>query len=86
LTRSRQLARSTRSTFKGQYGFEVKGPVALCALYDHVLAAFPHAYVEDPRDLSEIAQRLGDHLRRMSYDSSIHSAEDIGATPPTAPG
>jgi hypothetical protein len=25
--------------------------------------------------------RLGDHLERVSYDSPIHSAEDIGATP-----
>src|ERR671915_2009134 len=67
--------------FKGQYGFEVKDPEALAALYDHVLTAFPDAYLEDPHDLPEIAQRLGDHLERVSYDSPIRSAEDIGATP-----
>ena len=67
--------------FKGQYGFEVKDPEALGALYDHVLGAFPDAYLEDPHDLPEIAQLLGDHLERVSYDSPIHSAEDIGATP-----
>ena len=67
--------------FKGQYGFEVKDPEALAALYDHVLAAFPHAYLEDPHDLPEIGQRLGDHLERVSYDAPIHTAEDIGATP-----
>src|SRR5438067_2191204 len=67
--------------FKGQYGIEVKDPEALAALYDHVLAAFPDAYLEDPHDLPEIAQRLGDHLERVSYDSPIRSAEDIGATP-----
>jgi L-alanine-DL-glutamate epimerase-like enolase superfamily enzyme len=67
--------------FKGQYGFEVEDPEALCALYDHVLAAFPDAYLEDPHDLHEIAQRLGDHLERVSYDSPIRSPEDIGATP-----
>jgi hypothetical protein len=67
--------------FKGQYGFEVKDPQALGALYDHVLAAFPHAYLEDPHDLPEIAQRLDDHLERVSYDAPIRSAEDIGATP-----
>jgi hypothetical protein len=67
--------------FKGQYGFEVKDPEALGALYDHVLAAFPDAYLEDPHDLPEIGQRLGDHLERVSYDSPIRSAEDIGATP-----
>ena len=64
--------------FKGQYGFEVEDPEALGALYDHVLAAFPDAYLEDPHDLPEIAERLGDHLERVSYDSPIRSAEDIG--------
>src|ERR671919_2221830 len=67
--------------FKGQYGFEVEDPEALSALYDLVLAAFPGAYLEDPHDLPEIAARLGDHLERVSYDSPIRSAEDIGATP-----
>jgi hypothetical protein len=38
----------------------------------------------DPHDLPEIAQRLGDHLERVSYDSPICSAQDIGATPPAA--
>jgi hypothetical protein len=67
--------------FKGQYGFDVKDPEALGALYDQVLAAFPNAYLEDPHDLPEIAERLGDHLERVSYDAPIRSAEDIGATP-----
>jgi hypothetical protein len=67
--------------FKGQYGFEVEDPQALGALYDRVLAAFPDAYLEDPHDLPEIAQRLGDRLEHVSYDSPIHSAEDIGTTP-----
>jgi hypothetical protein len=67
--------------FKGQYGFAVEDPGALRALYDHVLVAFPDAYLEDPHDLPEIAQLLGDCLERVSYDSPIRSAEDIGATP-----
>ncbi len=67
--------------FKGQYGFEVDDPAALGALYDRVLAAFPDAYLEDPHDLPEIAERLQDHIERVSYDAPIHSAEDIGATP-----
>jgi hypothetical protein len=67
--------------FKGQYGFEVKDPAALGALYDHVLAAFPHAYLEDPHDLPEIALRLSEHLERVSYDAPIHNAGEIGATP-----
>jgi hypothetical protein len=67
--------------FKGQYGFEVKDPEALRALYEHVLAAFPDAYLEDPHDLPEIAPLLGDHLERVSYDSPIRGPGDIGATP-----
>ena len=67
--------------FKGQYGLEVKDPAALCAMYDHVLAAFPDAYLEDPHDLPEVAERLADHVERVSYDAPIRSAEDIGATP-----
>jgi L-alanine-DL-glutamate epimerase-like enolase superfamily enzyme len=67
--------------FKGHYGLEVKDPEALGALYDRVLAAFPDAYLEDPHDLPEIEQRLGDHLERVSYDAPICDADDIGATP-----
>ena len=67
--------------FKGQYGLDVKDPTALPALYDRVLAAFPDAYLEDPHDLPGIAERLGDHVKRVSYDAPIRSAEDIGATP-----
>jgi hypothetical protein len=67
--------------FKGQYGFEVKDPEALGALYDRVLATFPDAYLEDPHDLPEIAQRLRDLVERVSYDAPIRSADDIGATP-----
>jgi hypothetical protein len=67
--------------FKGHYGLEVEDPQALGALYDHVLAAFPDAYLEDPHDLPEIAPRLGDHLARVSYDAPIRGADDIGATP-----
>jgi hypothetical protein len=67
--------------FKGQYGFEVEDPQALAKLYDHVLAAFPDAYLEDPHDLPEIAGRLGDHLERVSYDAPIRDPDDVGATP-----
>lgn len=67
--------------FKGHYGLEVEDPRALVATYDHVLAAFPDAYLEDPHDLPEIAQRLAGHLERVSYDAPIHRAADIGTTP-----
>ncbi len=67
--------------FKGHYGLEVKNPEALAPLYDRVLRAFPDAYIEDPHDLPEIAERLGDHLARVSYDAPIRSADDVGTTP-----
>jgi hypothetical protein len=67
--------------FKGQYGIEVADQEALLALYDHVVAAFPDAYLEDPHDLPGIAERLGDHLERVSYDAPIRGPQDIGATP-----
>src|SRR5262249_7329190 len=66
---------------KGHYGFEVEDPAALGDLYDRVLADFPDAYLEDPHDLPGIADRLGDHLDRVSYDAPIRTADDIGATP-----
>jgi hypothetical protein len=67
--------------FKGHYRLEVRDPEALGALYDRVLRAFPDAYLEDPHDLPEIAQRLGDHLERVSYDAPIQKADDIDSTP-----
>jgi L-alanine-DL-glutamate epimerase-like enolase superfamily enzyme len=67
--------------FKGHYGFEVRDPQALLALYDRVLAAFPGAYLEDPHDLPAITERLRDHAGRVSYDAPIETAADIGATP-----
>jgi hypothetical protein len=67
--------------FKGQYGLEVADEKALVALYRQVLAAFDDAYLEDPHDLAEVADLLGDQLERVSYDAPIRDAEDIGATP-----
>jgi L-alanine-DL-glutamate epimerase-like enolase superfamily enzyme len=67
--------------FKGHYDREIKDPAALAALYDRVIAAFPDAYLEDPHDLPEVAEKLRDHLERVSYDSPIRGAGDIGATP-----
>jgi hypothetical protein len=67
--------------FKGQYGMPVEDPDALVALYDRILARFPGAYLEDPHDLPEIAERLAGHLDRVSYDAPIHGPDDVGATP-----
>jgi hypothetical protein len=60
--------------FKGQYDLEIEDPDALRALYDHVVNAFPNAYLEDPHDLPGIPHRVGDHLDRVSYDAPIASA------------
>jgi hypothetical protein len=67
--------------FKGWYGRDVKDPEALGVLYDRVIAAFPDAYLEDPHDLPGIAERLGGHLDRVSYDAPIRGPENVGATP-----
>jgi L-alanine-DL-glutamate epimerase-like enolase superfamily enzyme len=67
--------------FKGQYGMEVEDEAALLALYDHVLAAFPDAYLEDPHDLPGVAERIGGHVERVSYDAPIAGPDDLDATP-----
>jgi hypothetical protein len=67
--------------FKGHYGLVIEDPDALAPLYDNIIAAVPDAYLEDPHDRPEIAERLRDHLDRVSYDAPIHGAADIGATP-----
>ena len=48
--------------FKGQYGMEVEDAEALAAMYEHVVATFPDAILEDPHDLPEI--RRGDRAAR----------------------
>jgi L-alanine-DL-glutamate epimerase-like enolase superfamily enzyme len=67
--------------FKGQYGIEVSDQEALLALYDQVPAAFPKAWLEDPHDLPGVAERLADHLDRVSYDAPVLGPEDLGNTP-----
>jgi hypothetical protein len=76
-----QLGVRVRGVSRASTASRSKDPEALAALYGHVLAAFPDAYLEDPHDLPEIELRLGDHLERVSYDPPIRDAEDIGATP-----
>jgi hypothetical protein len=49
-------ASSSTRTRPGRWRWSTRShPQALDALYDHVLAAFPDAYLEDPHDLPEIA-------------------------------
>src|SRR5262249_61676648 len=67
--------------FKGHYGFEVEDPEALGALYDHVLAAFPDAYLEDPHDLPEIAERLRRRLAPRAPHATHRRRSTSGRTP-----
>ena len=67
--------------FKGQYGMEVEDAGALAAMYEHVVATFADAILEDPHDLPEIAAPLAPHTGRVSYDALIHSVDDLATTP-----
>jgi hypothetical protein len=79
--RSQQRPRSTRSTSRATTAARSRIPRRSLRCTTAFLPAFPDAYLEDPHDLPEIAQRLGDHLERVSYDAPIRSVDDIGATP-----
>jgi hypothetical protein len=59
----------------------VQDPEALLGLYDRVLAIFPEAFLEDPHDLPDVAERLRPHLDRVSYDAPIHTVEDVRSAP-----
>ena len=65
--------------FKGRYGLEVEDVGALAAMYERVLAAFPHALLEDPHDLPEITPLVERHADRVSYDAPIHTVADLDA-------
>ena len=81
-TRLRRQAPSTRSTSRASTASsESMRRKRSRNLYDRVIAAFPDASPGGPHDLPEIASRLADHLHRVSYDSPIRTAQDIGATP-----
>jgi hypothetical protein len=67
--------------FKGHYGLEMGELVALIAVYERVVAAFPDALLEDAHDLPEVTSLLEPQTHRIAYDAPIHSAADIDATP-----
>jgi L-alanine-DL-glutamate epimerase-like enolase superfamily enzyme len=67
--------------FKGLYeGTPVDQP-ADPRLYERVIAAFPHAWIEDPKLTPEIDALLEPHRDRITWDANIHSIEDIEALP-----
>jgi hypothetical protein len=67
--------------FKGHYGLDHGELPALVAMYEHAIAAFPDALLEDAHDLPEITKLLEPEAGRISYDSPIRSVADLDATP-----
>ncbi len=66
--------------FKGHYGLETGELSELLAMYERVTAAFPDALLEDAHDIPEVTSLL-EGEDRISYDSPIHGAADLDATP-----
>ncbi len=63
--------------FKGLYeGTPVDQP-ADPLLYERVVAAFPDAWIEDPKLTPEIDELLRPHRDRITWDANIHSIADI---------
>jgi hypothetical protein len=50
-------------------------------LYARVIAAFPHAWIEDPGLTPETEPILAPHRDRITWDAPIHSIADIEALP-----
>jgi hypothetical protein len=67
--------------FKGHYGRETGELPELLAMYERAIATFPEALLEDAHDLPEVTALLESEGGRISYDSPIHSAADLEATP-----
>jgi L-alanine-DL-glutamate epimerase-like enolase superfamily enzyme len=67
--------------FKGLYeGTPVDQP-ADPALYERVIAAFPDAWIEDPKLTPQIDALLAPHRDRITWDANIHSIDDIEGLP-----
>ena len=70
-TRSRRPARSTRSTSRATTASRSRTRRRSARCTTTCSPRSPDAYLEDPHDLPEVAERLGDHLERVSYDAPI---------------
>ena len=67
-----------KSLYRGTVVDQPPDPV----LYERVVAAFPHAWLEDPDVLTpETAAILADHRDRITWDAPIHGIADIEALP-----
>ena len=67
--------------FKGLYSGTVVDVPADPLLYERVVAAFPDAWIEDPKLTPEIDELLRPHRGRITWDANIHSIADIEALP-----
>jgi hypothetical protein len=66
--------------FKGIYRGEFGSPPDP-SLYRRIVAAFPHAWIEDPALTPEIAALLSEHRERITWDAGIHEWTDVEALP-----
>ncbi|HKY25891.1 MAG TPA: hypothetical protein VJM07_12075 [Gaiella sp.] len=64
---------------KGQYTGTVVDNPPDPRLYQHVIEAFPDAWIEDPALTPETIQLLEPHTDRVTWDAVIHSVADIEA-------
>jgi L-alanine-DL-glutamate epimerase-like enolase superfamily enzyme len=67
--------------FKGLYSGTVVDVPADPLLYERVVAAFPDAWIEDPKLTPEIDELLMPHRERITWDANIHSIADIEELP-----
>jgi L-alanine-DL-glutamate epimerase-like enolase superfamily enzyme len=67
--------------FKGLYEGTIVDQAPDPALYRRVVAAFPGAWIEDPRLNDDTDPILRPHRARITWDANIHSVADIRALP-----
>jgi len=67
--------------FKGLYVGTVVDAPADPLLYGRVVAAFPDAWIEDPKLTPEIDELLAPHRDRITWDANIHAIADIEGLP-----
>jgi hypothetical protein len=67
--------------FKGLYEGTIVDSHAGPDLYELVVAAFPDAWIEDPKLTDEIDALLRPHRDRITWDAPIHGVADIEALP-----
>ncbi len=65
--------------FKAYYHGSIVDQPADPALYERVVTALPHAWIEDPALEPQTDAVLAAHRDRFSWDAPIHSIADIGA-------